>query len=108
MNLRRILLTATLLAATLPPFAQDATTPDDHKHWAEVAHKFETAPLDDDAFHDARFTVAQIAVSHDFHAVLCEAFYTEFNESKYIYHAQIRLLYLLGVTAYQVETGKTD
>jgi len=96
------------LLLTLPTFAQDPTTPDQRKHWAEVAHKFEAAPLDGDALHDARFTVAEIATSHDFHPAACEAFYTEFNESKYLYHAQIRLLYLLGVTAYQVEAGKTD
>jgi hypothetical protein len=108
MNLRRILLAAALITATLPTLAQDTSTADEHKHWVEVTHKFETAPLDDDALHDARFTVAEIASSHDFHAVLCEAFYTDFNESKYVYHAQIRLLYLLGAAAYQIETGKTD
>src|SRR5947209_2091773 len=91
-------------------FTQDSKTPipDERKHWVEVTHKFETAPLDEDAFHDARFAVAEIASSHDFHAVLCEGFYTEFNESTYAYHAQVRVLYMLGAAAYQIETGKTD
>jgi hypothetical protein len=106
MTLRPILL-ALLLATTLAAQAPPTPTPE-HKHWAEVTHKFETAPLDDDAKQDAGVIVGEIAVSNDFHVVLCQDFYNDFNESKYEYHAQIRWLYMLGAATYQVETGKLD
>jgi hypothetical protein len=103
MNLRLIILATTLFA-----FIQTPPISDQHKHWAEVTHKFETAPLDEDAAHDAAVTVSEIAISNDFHVRMCEALYNDFNESDYYHHSQIRLLYMLGSTTYQVETGKTD
>jgi hypothetical protein len=106
MNLRlsALPLLATLLA--IPVFSQ-TSPPDEHKHWAEVTHKFETAPLDDDAKQEAGLTVSEIAVS-GFHVVMCPEFYSDFGESKYEHHAEIRWLYMLGAATYQVETGKTD
>ena len=98
----------TLLALLLATTLHAQTTDDDRKHWAEVTHKFETAPLDDDTRRDARFAVAEIATSKDFHPVLCKTFYEDFDTSKYEHHAEIRLLYLLGVSTYQIETTKTD
>jgi hypothetical protein len=102
--MRLYLIAALFLATTL----HGQTTADDRKHWAEITHKFEAAPLDDDARRDARFAVAEISASHDFHVVLCKTFYEDFDASKYEHHAEIRLLYMLGVTTYQVETSKTD
>ena len=60
------------------------------------------------AAHDAALAVSDIAISNTFHVVMCEAFYTDFNESEYHYHAPIRLLYMLGAATYQVESGKLD
>jgi hypothetical protein len=98
-----------LIAALLLTLALHAqTTADDRKHWAEITHKFEAAPLDDDTRRDARFAVAEIAASHDFHPIVCKTFYEDFDASKYEHHAEIRLLYMLGVTTYQVETTKLD
>jgi hypothetical protein len=97
-------LLALLLATTL--HAQTAT--DDQKHWAEITHKLEAAPLDEDTIHDARFAVAEIAASHDFRIPVCFEIYNDFGSSKYEYHDQIRYLYLLGGATYRIETGKTD
>lgn len=107
MTLRPILLT--LLLASLATAAQTPATPSlEHKHWADVTHKFETDPLDEDAAHDAALVVSDIAISNDFHVVMCGTLYTEFNESTYHYHAPVRLLYMLGAVTYQVESGKLD
>lgn len=106
MPLRPIAL-ITLLATTLTIAAQTPTTPE-HKHWADVNHKFETDPLGEDAAHDAALVVSDIAISNDFHVTMCEALYSDFNESDYHYHAPIRLLYMLGAATYQVESGKID
>jgi hypothetical protein len=105
MNPGPLILAAALLQTALP---QNPTPTPQHKHWADVTHKFETDPLDEDAAHDAALVVSDIAVSSDFHVVMCEAFYNEFNDSQYHYHAPIRLLYMLGAATYQVESGKTD
>ena len=105
MTLRPLILIATLFTAALP---QTPTPTPEHKHWADITHKFETAPLDEEAAHDAALVVSDIAVSNDFHVVMCEAFYNDFNNSDYHYHAPIRLLYMLGAATYQVESGKTD
>jgi hypothetical protein len=105
MNIRPILLTL-VLTTTLSAQAPPTPTPE-HKHWAEVTHKFETAPLDDDAKQDAGMTIGEIAVS-DFRVVICPEFYNDFGASKYDYHHQIRWLYMLGAATYQVETGKLD
>jgi hypothetical protein len=105
MNIRPILLTL-LLTTTLSAQAPPTPTPE-HKHWAEVTHKFETAPLDDTAKQDAGVIVGEIAVS-DFRVVICPEFYDDFGASKYDYHHQIRWLYMLGAATYQVETGQTD
>jgi hypothetical protein len=107
MNLRSCALIVLATVFATPILAQTPPTSDEHKHWAEVTHKFETAPLDDDAAHDADLTVSEIAVS-DFRVRICPEFYADFGESKYDYHHQIRWLYLLGAATYQVETGKTD
>ncbi|HEY5330409.1 MAG TPA: hypothetical protein VIJ79_11025 [Acidobacteriaceae bacterium] len=106
MTLRPILLTLVLTAALAAQTSPNPTP--EHKHWADVTHKFESDPLDEDAAHDASLVVADIAVSTDFHVTMCEAFYNEFNDSQYHYHAPIRLLYMLGAATYQVESGKTD
>ena len=99
MNLGPLILLAALL--------QTPSTTDQHKHWAEVTHKFETAPLDEDAAHDAGLVVSEIAVSSDFHVTMCKDIYNDFNESDYRFHAQVRWLYMLGAATYQVESGKT-
>jgi hypothetical protein len=108
MTLRRCVLIAAILLAPLFASAQTAPTADDRKHWADVTHKLEATPLDEDAISAARLAVAEIAVSHDFHVALCQDFYLTFNESQYVYHAQIRYLFMLGAATYQIETGKTD
>ncbi len=104
MTIRPTILTL-LLTTTLA--AQNPTPTDEHKHWAEVTHKYETAPLDDDADHDATLTVANIAVS-DFRVKVCPELLQDFSDSRYTYRQQIRRLYLLGAATYQVESGKTD
>jgi NADPH:quinone reductase-like Zn-dependent oxidoreductase len=106
MTFRAFALIALAAIISAPLVAQ--TPSDEHKHWAEVTHKFESAPLDEDANHDAGITVSEIAVSHDFHVALCPELYADFGASKYEYHAQIRWLYMLGAATYQVESGKTD
>jgi hypothetical protein len=108
MNLRFIALATATFSMPLLVSAQEPSTPEQHKHWAEVTHKFETAPLDDDAKQDAGVVVGEIAVSNDFHVVMCSELYNDFNTSKYEHHAEIRWLYMLGAATYQVETGKTD
>jgi hypothetical protein len=106
MTLRPI---ALIIALSTALHAQAPPTPTpQHKHWAEITHKFETAPLDDDAAHDAGVIVGEIAVSTDFHVAICQELYADFGESKYDYHHQIRWLYMLGAATYQVESGKTD
>jgi hypothetical protein len=108
MNFRPFAL-AIIFFLALRASAQAPPTPTpEHKHWAEITHKFETAPLDDDASHDAGLIVSEIAISSDFHVAGCQEFYAEFGESKYDYHHQIRWLYMLGAATYQVETGKLD
>jgi hypothetical protein len=111
MNLRLSALVATAVIATSLASAQSSPTPAipaDRQHWIDVAHKLETAPLDEDAFHDARFVIAEIAVLPDFPVALCSDLYTDFNESQYKYKTQIRYLFMLGGATYKVETGKTD
>jgi len=108
MTLRPMLLTI-LLSTSLAIAAQTPPIPSaEHKHWADVTHKFETAPLDEDATHDASLVVSDIAISNDFHVVMCRPIYTDFHESEYHYHEPIRLLYMLGAATYQVESGKVD
>jgi hypothetical protein len=105
MNLKYLSLIS--LAAIFLTLTISAQT-DEHKHWADVTHKLEAAPLDDDANHDAGVVVGEIATSPDFHVTMCAELYNDFNTSKYDHHAQIRWLYMLGAATYQVETGKTD
>lgn len=76
--------------------------------WAEVTHKFESAPLDKAAALDAADAVDQMRDASGFQVRTCQALVNELRSSAYKYHMEVLRLYVLGAATYQIESHKTD
>jgi len=107
-----------VLLWSVVPSAQAQTEPGqsrlalpDRRHWVEVCHELEAAPLDDQANRDAEMALQEIKQDVEFHMELGPAFFSfvrDLNSSGYPYQAQMVRLYMLGSSAYLVETGRND
>lgn len=78
------------------------------RRWAEVTHKFESAPLDKSAALDAADAVDQIRDAPGFQVMTCQALVNELRGSAYKYHMEVLRLYVLGAATYQIESHKMD
>jgi hypothetical protein len=88
-------------------FGQDPkkSTPEERQQWADKLHKLEANPLDDQAMHEAALAANRLTVVDDVTISPC-ALFAEFPQKWN--KAQPILIYLLALSAYQVETGKND
>ncbi len=109
---------AGVLLGSVVPSAHAQTEPGqsrlalpDHRHWVAVCHELEAAPLDEQANRDAELALQEIKQDVEFHMELGPAFFNfvrDLNSSGYPYQAQMVRLYMLGSSAYLVETGRND
>ena len=76
--------------------AQDTSTPEERRQWAEVTHKLETNPLDDSANKDAEAAFKRLRDAHDIHVPLCPALLIGFNGMKYIYSHTLTRQYMMA------------
>ncbi len=82
--------------------AQDTSTPEERQQWADVAHKLEANPLDQDLSKQGEVALQQVMNAHDFHVVLCAGLFHDFQSMSYKHQHVILRQYLLGTAAYQV------
>lgn len=78
------------------------------RRWAEVTHKFESAPLDKAAALDAADAVEQMRDAQGFEVRTCQNLVNELKGSAYKYRMEVLRLYVLGAATYQIESHKTD
>lgn len=81
------------------------STPEERAAWAASLHKFEAHPLDDQALNEAAQAMNRIQAVDDVVIAPCGLF-AEFPQ-KWNKATPI-LFYLLALSAYQTETGKSD
>jgi hypothetical protein len=88
-------------------FAQNPkkSTPEERQQWADALHKLEANPLDDQVMKEAGQAANRLTVVDDVTISPCGLF-AEFPQ-KWNKASPI-LIYLLALSAYQVETGKND
>lgn len=88
-------------------FAQNPkkSTPEERAAWAATLHKLEANPLDDQAMNEAGQAANRLTRVDDVVIAPCGLF-AEFPQ-KWNKASPI-LIYLLALSAYQVETGKND
>jgi hypothetical protein len=88
-------------------FAQNPkkSTPEERAAWAATLHKLEANPLDDQAMSEAAQAANRLTIVDDVVISPCGLF-AEFPQKWN--KAQPVLIYLLALSAYQVETGKND
>jgi hypothetical protein len=83
--------------------AQDTSTPQERAQWAEVTHKLESAPLDEDVNKQGEAAFKRLSDVHDVHVLLCPALLSEFNGMKYAYAHTITRQYMMASGAFQIE-----
>jgi hypothetical protein len=83
--------------------AQDTSTPQERAQWAEVTHKLESAPLDQDVNKQGEAAFKRLSDVHDVHVLLCPVLLSEFNGMKYAYAHTITRQYMMASGAFQIE-----
>jgi hypothetical protein len=83
--------------------AQDTSTPDERRQWAEITRKLETAPLDEAVNKQGEGALKRLIDIHDFHVPLCAALFAEFNGMKYVYAHTITRQFMLASAAFMIE-----
>lgn len=98
-----LLVSAIISTVCTTASAQDTSTPEERKQWAEVTHKLEGNPLDDSVNKQGEAAFKQMSDAHDFHVLLCPALLTEFNGMKYAYAHTITRQFMMASGAFQIE-----
>jgi hypothetical protein len=94
------------LLCTLPPrsaSAQATSTPEERAIWAEITHKLESNPLDENVNKDGERALNRLSEVHDIHVPLCPALLGEFKDAKYKYRHEIARQYMLASGAFLIE-----
>ena len=81
------------------------STPEERQQWAATLHRFEADPLNADVQAEAAHAANRLSAVDDVTISPCGAFAefpNKWNKSWGV------VVYLLGLSAYQVETGKSD
>jgi len=91
------------VTSTRKAAAQGTSTPEERARWAEIAHKLESAPLDDNVNQQGEAALQRLSDVHDIHVPLCPAILSEFNGMKYAYSHTITRQYMLASAAFLIE-----
>ena len=105
-RLLAFLLTLPLCATAIAQDDSKTSTPEERQHWVAVLHKLEAQPSNPETISEAEHVVKRLIMVEDVHIKMCDVI-SELP-SNYSQKEPILQMFMIGLAAYQVETGKTD
>jgi len=105
----RLLALLLVLFFCVNAFAQDGSktsTPEERQHWVDVLHRLEAQPTNQENISEAEHVIKRLIIVEDVHIKMCDVIGE--LPSKYSESKPISQMFMIGLAAYQVETGKTD